>query len=248
MFVAHFKTTYSCSAEIRAFSSNPNPNPSNKVASIAFIFSAQEAIVDSLFQIGIPCLSLGGLLNYICYSVDKTWVDYAVFYCAYCAEGSVKGRKDETIYKTEERRQYHKKTKDRHKTDNVMGDIDKHKFATESNLFLDGAEYNPMKSEIYVILKKNQRFISRKDINVGSIIGHGASGRVYEGLYGTICVAIKICHIPFGMDKESTDATLKEALLLLSCQNHPNVIRLYGVGFFSQVCLCHLYLSCFCLD
>ncbi len=154
---------------------------------------------------------MGGLINYICYSVDKTWVDYAVFYCAYCAEGSVEGRKDKTQYKTIPQK------------DNVMGDKEKHNFATESEksesgLFLDGAEYNPTNSEIYVILKTNQRFISRKDIKVGSIIGHGASGRVYEGLYGAVCVAIKICHIPFGVDKESTDATLKEVVLLLSCQ------------------------------
>jgi serine/threonine protein kinase len=80
----------------------------------------------------------------------------------------------------------------------------------------------------FPLLEKMQLFILPKEIKFGSIIGRGASSCVYEGVYGTTIVAIKICRI-LDEDNKSFDEILNEVSLLLSSQNHPNVIRLYGL-------------------
>ncbi len=86
----------------------------------------------------------------------------------------------------------------------------------------------------FTLLKKSQRFIATNDIALGKILGSGASGRVYEGMYGTTRVAIKICHVPFGADAYANQKIMNEVVLLLSSQNHPNVVRLYGVCCFPE--------------
>jgi serine/threonine protein kinase len=62
-------------------------------------------------------------------------------------------------------------------------------------------------------------------------------------VYGTTNVAIKICRIPLNVDKKPLDEILSEVSLLLTSQNHPNVVRLYGVcrlpegfGFVTERC------------
>jgi len=70
--------------------------------------------------------------------------------------------------------------------------------------------------------KDSELYIKFSEITLGSLLGRGAMGRVYEGIYGDSPVAIKEF-----TGTRSQDSFTRE-LRVLKALNHPNVIRFYG--------------------
>ena len=76
------------------------------------------------------------------------------------------------------------------------------------------------------ILKKH--WLKKGSVRVGNIIASGAYGRVYQGWYGSLKVAIKDYGVIY--DELDTDdkMDIMEEFQLMKDLNHTNTVRVYG--------------------
>eukprot|EP01028_Stygiella_incarcerata_P002898 TRINITY_DN15567_c0_g1_i1.p1 TRINITY_DN15567_c0_g1~~TRINITY_DN15567_c0_g1_i1.p1 ORF type:complete len:873 (+),score=228.74 TRINITY_DN15567_c0_g1_i1:108-2726(+) len=77
-------------------------------------------------------------------------------------------------------------------------------------------------SEVVVLMR-----IARKDIRVGSFVGRGAFGCVYEGLWGKLKVGLKI--IRFDTEFRMSAAEIEEILKPWASLEHSNLLPLLGI-------------------